>query len=588
MEFILVVIALVWLYLLSKRVSILEARERGAEKAAEGVRTLTGVEQAALTASSRRLDGEGELIPPSPPSVVIHPDSSTDPVAHFVEWIQKDFMMKVGAFLLLCAVGLFVSYAFANNWIGETGRIVLGLLLGVGILSLATWRIRTHAHQGGIFAVLGAATIVLTLYAAREAYDMFTPVTALALMFFSVVFVAFLAVQHESQNLALSALIIGSLAPQFTAVPAPDMIMNFTFLAVIVVGTLWVVKLKSWDMLSLVALAVVWLYSSPYLSPYYGNGERDIALLFTFFFTGLFFFANILGLIRQEGVHKEWLHTVTAVGTSLYLITWIQAVGAPSWQSMLYLMWMLVFTVGSFLVYRLFSSSTAFYIYGGTSIALLGAATLAEFEGTRLTLVYIIEIATLVLLTLAVLRNVRLASLLSILFVFPIALSGENIASSAWSTGVLHEDFFVLLFLGGILAFVGHKLMHLEESSEQGAFTMGKVLLVLASLYGLSLISLILHAPNVIGGQNATIVTLIIYTVIGLMLNVMGTRREIRTLRIGGAVLLGAVVLRLLLVEVGMMETTGRIITFGAIGALLLSTAFIRKTSKSDVTQTTL
>lgn len=582
MGFILAVVALVWLYFLSKRVDTLEGK-RGSVPVSSEKRTLTPVEQAALTASSPQ--SEVSIPVPHPPSEAVPHDSGTDPVSRFIAWVQKDFMMKVGAFLLLCALGWFVSYAFLNNWIGETGRIVLGLLLGVSILVLATWRIRTHAHQGGVFAVLGASTIVLTLYAAREAYDMFTPVTALALMLFAVVFVAFLAVEHNSQNLALGALVIGALSPQFTAVPAPDMVMNFSYLAILVLGTLWVVKMREWDALTFGALIVVALYGSPYLSPWYSVGERDTALLFAFFFTAVFFIANILSLIREGGDKNHLAHTVTALGTGLYLITWIHAVGEPEWHSMLYLMWMLVFTLGSFLIYRIRKDPTAFYIYGGTSVALLGAATLAQFEGTTLTIVYIVEIATLVLLSLALMKHVRIATLLAILFVLPIALSGESIASSAWYDSVFHEDFFVLVMLGVILALVGHKLRTYEGESDKDTFTMGKVLLVIASIYGLALIWLVLHVPSVMGGENATMTSLIIYTVIGLILNIVGARQGRSTVRIAGAILLGLVVLRLLLVDVGEMELAGRIITFAAIGVLFISTAFIRKSVGTPTTK---
>jgi uncharacterized membrane protein len=44
-----------------------------------------------------------------------------------------------------------------------------------------------------------------------------------------------------------------------------------------------------------------------------------------------------------------------------------------------------------------------------------------------------------------------------------------------------------------------------------------------------------------------------------------------------GAVLLGGVVLRLLFIDIWQMDLIERVITFGAIGILLISTAFIGK-----------
>ena len=48
----------------------------------------------------------------------------------FVTWIKEDWLMKLGALLLLIGFGWFATYAFLNNWIGPAGRISLGLGLG--------------------------------------------------------------------------------------------------------------------------------------------------------------------------------------------------------------------------------------------------------------------------------------------------------------------------------------------------------------------------------------------------------------------------------------------------------------------------
>jgi hypothetical protein len=52
-------------------------------------------------------------------------------------------------------------------------------------------------------------------------------------------------------------------------------------------------------------------------------------------------------------------------------------------------------------------------------------------------------------------------------------------------------------------------------------------------------------------------------------------------LRISGSVLLGFVVLRLLIIEAWRLDMAGRIFIFLLIGALLVATAFIGRTSKN-------
>jgi uncharacterized membrane protein len=165
-------------------------------------------------------------------------------------------MMKLGAFLVLCAFGWFVSLAFMNGWIDENGRIALGYILGAGILTLGYVRTRTFVHQGGILAVLGSSIILLTTYAAREFYDFFTPFTALLIIFLTVAFVAFMSVRYERMSLALASLVLASIAPFFTSDPFPDLVERFTYLLVIVFGSLWVVYLRGWSLLTLGALVM--------------------------------------------------------------------------------------------------------------------------------------------------------------------------------------------------------------------------------------------------------------------------------------------------------------------------------------------
>jgi uncharacterized membrane protein len=124
----------------------------------------------------------------------------TGPTAfeRFAEWLKEDWLLKLGALLLLIGFGWLTTYAFLNNWIGPMGRIALGIVAGASFILLGWWRIRKYIHQGGIFLVLGSTTILLTIFAAREIYGFFTPLSALAVMFLSTAFVALASVKYKA------------------------------------------------------------------------------------------------------------------------------------------------------------------------------------------------------------------------------------------------------------------------------------------------------------------------------------------------------------------------------------------------------
>src|SRR4051812_40446289 len=106
---------------------------------------------------------ESKTLPPQPPptpgAVAVQPSAYHPPPLQralaapnsgdrFVEWLKDNWLLKLGALLLLMGFGWLVTYAFLNNWIGPMGRIALGLSAGALILALGSWRMRAFVTQG--------------------------------------------------------------------------------------------------------------------------------------------------------------------------------------------------------------------------------------------------------------------------------------------------------------------------------------------------------------------------------------------------------------------------------------------------------
>lgn len=239
---------------------------------------------------------------------------------------------------------------------------------------------------------------------------------------------------------------------------------------------------------------------------------------------------------------------------------------------------MLVFASGAFAVYQATSERGAFYIYSAVAYGLLGAATVNEFSGPLLTIVLTLEIAGLLLVANRVLGQTKISENISLLLIIPFVLSLEHIISPTWNTGIMHGDFMALLIIMNVFLIIGATVNETIANGEEGV-SLKTVTLIVGSGYGLLLIWLITHA--LLLSDTATTVSLIIYTVIGLCLYVVGKLDEKKVLTISGGILLGGVIARLLLIEVWDMALSLRIITFIVIGILLLSTAFIKKEKKT-------
>ena len=500
----------------------------------------------------------------------------------FMEWLKEDIFMKLGALLLLIAFGWFVSYAFMNNWIGPMGRIVLGLLVGLIFMMLGVWRIQTRLHQGSIFVVLGSTTVLLTIFAARHAYEFFTPEIALAVMFLSVAFVAFVAVRYRHQKLALAGLILGGIAPLLTNTD-PNVFGIFSYLLVLVAGSLLVMYAIDAVALPLTAFLIVTLYGVPYLTGFMSGGDSAIALMFAFVFTIIFFISNIVSILKRTDDQSRVVHLFLAAGTGLYLTAWIAVAVDPQWRSLMDVAWALAFAFGAFVVYLRTADRVPFYIYSAVSLGLIAIATAAELDGPVLTIAYTVEVTALLVAGGLVFRDYGLINKISGLYIGPMVLSLADMGARSWRDGFLHAEFFSLcvlmlcLWISAVVIF--DRRPKDEEIDTDGATILG----VFGGIYAAILCWLVTH--SIFPDDFATGVSLFVYTASGIILYVMGQSIDKPVLRIVGGTFVGLVVGRLLLFDVWAMELAGRIITFFVIGILLISTAFITKMNKDHDTQ---
>ena len=500
----------------------------------------------------------------------------------FVEWLKEDWLLKLGAMLLLIGFGWLTTYAFLNNWIGPMGRIALGIVAGAAFILLGWWRIKNYITQGGIFLVLGSTTILLTIFAARAVYDFFTPFSALIVMFLSTAFVALASIKYNSRALSLLSLTLAGIAPLLTKAPTTDHIGLFAYLFVVILGAIWIVALTGQRELTAASLIIISAYSAPHLLSPSSFPLVDIQtlLLFAYAFAALFFLTNTAGILKLKG--KEIIHDlVTAAGNGLFLLAWIMLAAQDEWKSLIIAAWMVVFAVGAFLIFRITQRREPFYVYAGVGIAMLAAATSAELSGATLTIAYTIESGIIAFIAYTILRDIKIAERISLLLVGPVILSISSITSRAWATSVIHKDFFVLFILGltllGLGAFFLRRVKEIEDKEPQ---QFNATLLIVGSAYAYIILWLSLHA----GLQNdntAVMISLVIYTTIGLIAYFYGLTNEKRGLRLYGGALVGFVVGRLFLVDIWRMELAGRIVTFFLIGALLVSTAFLGRKKRN-------
>lgn len=531
--------------------------------------------------------------------------ASPDALEQFIAWCKEDLLMKLGGLLMVLGCAWFVSYAVAEGWIGEMGRIFIGIVIGYLVMGLGWYRMKTFITQGSILMVTGAAVVILTFFAARELYDFFDPVMVLTIMFFTSSVLGLYALTYNYKPLAYANVCLAAIAPLLTNSPHPTLVGLMSYLLVLSAGAVWVAVYTGWRELVLISLGIVFLYSISFASDM-GVGSRwlveaDAGLLLSFVFTGLYFVVSLFGM--QRSVTHRVSDLVTALASGAFLLMWVMSAGDPSFQSLYLIAWTLLFALGAYIAVRRGAPLSFFYSYVGTGVVLLGVATSIELSGPSLTVAFIIEAALVLLLGYTITRRAESIPLLAVPSIVPLFLALGSVGSESWNTcartyrgecvsvfstfgNVLHADAFVLVLITltsfGVGAFfalrdrdhsgVAHAIVQQARWAGYG-------------IAGLFLTTLGWLVPGALSLWQpfGTFASLFVYTLVAavLYLGVQNAQRDAWKRTVAGF-LFGFVVMRLLFVDVWNMELGMRVVTFIVIGCLLMFVAWVERNRRAS------
>ena len=139
------------------------------------------------------------------------------------EWEQilgGNWLARIGVLALIIGAGFFLKFAFDNNWLGPTGRVILGSVAGLAMLVGGHyWRKRyptlAQAISGG-----GIALLYLSIFAAFTMFGLINFYLAFGLLLLVSVVSAVLALGYNSMALAIISIIGAFIAPFILAVSA--------------------------------------------------------------------------------------------------------------------------------------------------------------------------------------------------------------------------------------------------------------------------------------------------------------------------------------------------------------------------------
>ncbi len=329
------------------------------------------------------------------------------------EWealIGGKLLNRIGALALIIGVGFFLKYAFDNNWITETMRVVIGFVIGAGLLVGAG---RANKSKLEVFAQglvgAGLAVLYLSVFATFNFYHL-VPQTVAFLMMSGVTILAFLqGFKYDSLAVSMLGLVGGFLTPFLLSTGESNEVGLFTYIALLDAGLLAVLLMKdSWAMLEPLALAATYLVYLLWYREYY---EMDQMLATTYFlvvFWMLFYAMEIYRALKKIATSVE-VRTAVATANALFFYSAIYSLIEPGHHEVMGLITLILgvayFGTALIVQRRNPDGVNVFFRQVLIAIILLVAATAIQFTGFKTVVWWSVEALVLILLGLRFRRD---------------------------------------------------------------------------------------------------------------------------------------------------------------------------------------
>jgi uncharacterized membrane protein len=266
-------------------------------------------------------------------------------VADLESMIGRRWIGWVAILLILFATGFFLKYAFENRWIGEVGRVAIGILAGGSMALLG----RSYFKRGWkIFAQIltsgGVVLLYLSTYAAFGYYHLVPQKAAFIFLAILIAETAVLALIYEAPAIAIMALVGGFITPLLLHSNQDQHLSLFGYIIAIDLGSL--ALLKHWRGLRSIAFVGSHLLFWLWYNEHYHEQRLVAVLLFQTAVLVIFLAAHLIArlLRRIETVSAEdlWL---LGVNPFVFFVTTYHLLN-PAYHE-----WMGVFSLLMALVY---------------------------------------------------------------------------------------------------------------------------------------------------------------------------------------------------------------------------------------------
>ncbi|MEW5979208.1 MAG: DUF2339 domain-containing protein [Acidobacteriota bacterium] len=552
----------------------------------------------------------------SPPAPAVSAPEEPSVVAGLEARIGGSWLNKIGVTAIVLGMGYFLKYAIENEWIGEMGRVVLGIATGLGFL---WWGELLHKrgfrNYGLTVSAGGIAVLYLSVFAAFQLYVLLPQLAAFLLMFLITVTAVAMAVRYDSRTVAFLGIVGGFLTPAMLSTGRDNQIGLFCYILILDLGVLGLAYFKNWRKLNLLALVFTHVLFLAWASSFYSQEKlwRTEAFL-TVFFLVFALLAFLYNLVHQEKSSFADLALISLNGSSYFLWTYGLLEGKYFHLLGFFALLMAAAYTGlaSFLRKRAEQDTYLFLVTLGLGLTFITLAIPIQLKQNWITIGWSMEAVVLTVIGLRLNeKRTRLAALLilalvslRLLFYDQPGFLNQNVL---WFLNRRGLTFAVAVgaILTVALLFARHRDagLALAATTETGPGNVLEHRLIAGLVLGANLLLLFFLTTEIAAYFDAWNYRISSYTLkrevasqkqlaisalwafYSIFLVTIGIVRRYQPLRLLAIVLFGVTILKVFLVDLSEVERIYRVISFIGLGIVLLAVSFMYQKYQKQINQ---
>lgn len=357
------------------------------------------------------------------------------------KFIGENLANKIGIGVLVLGIGFFVKYAIDRDWIGEIGRVFIGILCGGILLGVAHKLRRTFSAFSSVLMGGGIAVLYLTIAIAFHEYGIFSQTAAFVLMLVITGFAVLLSLAYNRIELAVLSILGGFASPFMVSTGEGNYVVLFVYVLILDAGMLVLAYYKKWNLVNIISYVFTVLLFGGWLAVSYDSLQPHPitgALIFATLFYLIFFAMNIVNNIKERTAFKAIEISILLSNTFCYYAAGMIILSTPdaSLYKGLFTAMLAIFNfVFAFALYKNSRvDKNLVFLLIGLVLTFVSLAAPVQLEGNYITLFWSAE--AVLLLWLSQKSGIRLMKLGSVILMVLMIFSLVMDWSQVYSAGV--------------------------------------------------------------------------------------------------------------------------------------------------------